>query len=241
MLRVAICDDFEEDRSIISNWVTEYFDSNNVACKTYFFETCEDIVAEYQEFNPSFDIVFLDVYTNQMTGFEAAQIIKSIDKNVPIVFATNSVEDAVNGYDVGASGYLVKPINKSKLISILDRLNLVGTNDKEILLKIKNRYRNFKFDEINYLESDRNVVKIHTTDKQCFIVYSKLSDLEDQLNDSRFLRCHQSYLVNMNFVSEVDSSFKMKNGALVPIRIRGRKEIVEKYYFYFFEKGLETI
>lgn len=237
MIRIAVCDDFSDDRLEIIKYVSEYLEEYNTAYKIAQFESCEEIVSEYRELNGSFDFLFLDVYTGKMNGFEAAHFVRQFDKNVPIVFATSSIEDAVNGYEVNAAGYLIKPVDRNKLRDILCRVNTTGTADHEgILLKVKTGYRNFKLDEIYYLESNRNTVNIYTIDNQCFTMYAKLNDLEEQFDDPRFLRCHQSYLVNMNYILEADNSFKMKNGERVPIRVKGHKEIVEKYCFYCFEK-----
>lgn len=63
----------------------------------------------------------------------------------------------------------------------------------------------------------------------------KLSEVEARLGDRRFLRCHQSYLVNMDHVYKADKDFLMENGAVVPIRVRSRKALTEAYYRYFVE------
>lgn len=239
MVRIAVCDDFEEDRRVLSQMMEKHFAEIDMSYKITEFEMCEDVAAEYQDFGNSFDLIFLDVYTGKMNGFEAAKIVRGFDKKVPIVFATNSLEDAVHGYDVGASGYLLKPIKKDKFLDVINRLNL-GTlvNDKEILLKVKSGYHNFKYDEFSHFESNRNIVNIHTVDNHEYTYYGKLSDLEARLNDPRFLRCHQSYLVNMNYISEAEDSFEMKNGAVVPIKVRGRKEIIDKYCLYFLDQSI---
>lgn len=63
----------------------------------------------------------------------------------------------------------------------------------------------------------------------------KLGDIEKRIDDKRFLRCHQSYLANMDYVEDVKDDFILKDGSMVPIRIRGRKEIKDDYHQYFVE------
>ena len=61
----------------------------------------------------------------------------------------------------------------------------------------------------------------------------KLVEIEKRINEKRFLHCHQSYLVNMDYVGDVQDDFVMKDGTIVPIRVRGRKDMLDVYYNYF--------
>ncbi|MDE7052289.1 MAG: LytTR family transcriptional regulator DNA-binding domain-containing protein, partial [Lachnospiraceae bacterium] len=80
------------------------------------------------------------------------------------------------------------------------------------------------------------LVIIYTTTQGAVKVYSKLDAFEEELSDSRFLRCHQSYLVNMQYVAGiVDSDFIMIDDQMIPIRKSGRKLIVKKYEDYLKE------
>ena len=65
------------------------------------------------------------------------------------------------------------------------------------------------------------------------IAQEKLGDLENRISERRFLRCHQSYLVNMDYISDAEEGFVLKDGTDIPIRVRGRKEILESYHKYF--------
>lgn len=63
-----------------------------------------------------------------------------------------------------------------------------------------------------------------------------LMDLEDVLRDPRFLRCHQSYLINMDQVARVERDFLLQDGSRVPIRVRSRRQILDAYHRYFLSK-----
>ncbi len=92
------------------------------------------------------------------------------------------------------------------------------------------------YKNIIHMESDNKVVYIYTTTQGIVKVYNKLDAFENELADSRFLRCHQSYLVNMQYVvSVVDSDFIMIDDQMIPIRKSGRKLIVKKYEDYLKE------
>ena len=86
------------------------------------------------------------------------------------------------------------------------------------------------YKDIIYMESDNKVVYIHTTKQGEVKVYGKLDSFEEQIKDVRYLRCHQSYLVNLDYVAGlVDSDFIMLNDDMIPIRKTGRKLLIKKY------------
>ena len=69
-----------------------------------------------------------------------------------------------------------------------------------------------------------------------YVIYKRLGDIESELNDKRFLRCHQSYLVNMNYIKNVDKHFELTNGEIVCIRQRSLKAIRQEYLDYLNSK-----
>lgn len=74
---------------------------------------------------------------------------------------------------------------------------------------------------------------LHLADGSEIVTVDKLVEIEKRINEKRFLHCHQSYLVNMDYVGDVQDDFVMKDGTIVPIRVRGRKDMLDVYYNYF--------
>lgn len=104
---------------------------------------------------------------------------------------------------------------------------------KEILtVKRKGKLYRIAYQDIEYIESQARVCRIFATDNRCFVTTCKLNDLEEKLSDKRFLRCHQSYLVNMDHIQSAGDNFIMDSGDIVQIRQNGAKEIKEKYEEY---------
>ena len=81
------------------------------------------------------------------------------------------------------------------------------------------------YSEIEYIESSNSKCILHRTDGNKYTIYKKLNDIEEEINHRAFLRCHQSYLVNMNKIKSVENDFTMKSGDVVPIRTRNLNEI----------------
>ncbi len=92
-------------------------------------------------------------------------------------------------------------------------------------------------EEIAFAESDNHSIRIHLINGEKVVCGGKLGDLAAQL-DSRFLRCHQSYLVNMEHIADVGEDFILKDGRRVHIRTRERKAMADAYYRFFVEHTL---
>ncbi len=91
--------------------------------------------------------------------------------------------------------------------------------------------------EIVYIESNRNRLTIHTV-KENILYYGRLDEMESRLPEKSFLRCHQSFLVNMDRVYAAEDVFRMETGDIVPIRVRERRAMREAYFRYMTEKNI---
>ena len=149
-----------------------------------------------------------------------------------IIFLTASPDYAIESYEVQASGYLLKSFSEEKLMKLLNRI-LKTDMKRRVAIKNRRQYRYPCTDDIMYIDSNKHNVTLHLSDGSEIITVDKLGEIEKRINEKRFLRCHQSYLVNMDYIKDVEDDFIMEDGTLVPIRVRGRKEILDTYYDYF--------
>ena len=237
MINIAICDDSAKDRENIRRYVSGYFESNPHNYQASEFEKGEDLLAEYMDELRVFDIIFMDIFMSGENGMQISKKIRQYSENVKIIFMSTSPEFALESYDVFAFGYLLKPLDHEKLRTLLDKyIKEVEANEKSLTINIKGRIHNIRYADIVYLESKNTAVIIHTLDKERYKIYDKLDNIEMRLENRRFLRCHQSYIVNMDHVSSVDTEFRTKTDDRVLIRKRSLREIREKYYKYILDK-----
>lgn len=104
---------------------------------------------------------------------------------------------------------------------------------KETLtVKSQGKLYRIAYQDIEYIESQARVCRIFATNNRCFVTTCKLNDLEEKLSDKRFVRCHQSYLANMDHIQSAGDNFVMDSGNVVQIRKNGAKAIKEKYKKY---------
>lgn len=238
MLNIAICDDMEMDRKHIEGLIQDYCTSLNCEISIMTFSSGEEINKHYIYENSRFDIIFLDIYMGGDNGIKTAQMIREVDMLVKIIFITTSVEHALDSFSVFPFNYLVKPIKKEIFNKVFE--NAILTIDKEkqksITVKMDDQIHTIFYKDIKYLDSAGKKINIHT--KNTIIhFYSKLDDVEAAIGDERFLRCHKSFLVNMDFISSVeDYSFILMDRIEVPIKQRAYANIKRRYYTYLTNK-----
>lgn len=237
MMRIAICDDNQIDRDIIKDFLHTYLTEKSIPNTMTEYENGMNLICDIEE-GYYCDLVFLDIFMDHILGMDIARRLRSVGYTGKIIFLTSTAEFAVDSYEVEASGYLLKPHDYEKLRSLLDRL-IDRTNIGQFQVSVRNTIYSIPFGEIVYVESRNNVCILHRSDGREYTIYKKLSEVGSQLNDSRFLRCHQSYLVNMSYIAKADKQFELTTGDVVLIRQRNQKEI-RRAYQEFASKGVKV-
>lgn len=236
MIRIAITDDSGEERGKIMNMLKARFTDCNITE----FSSGEDFLKNFC--SEMYDIVFLDIFMDGINGMETAKELRLQDNKVKIIFITTSTDFALESYDVFAYGYLVKPILEEKFISLINKLKAEISVNKEKYYIIKNSQsiRKISYNDIEYIESLNTKLYINLTDGERIIIYDKLSNAEAEL-DGRFLRCHQSYLVNMDYIADMPEDFVMHSGKTVPVRVRSRRQMKNTYHDYFIKSAMKNL
>lgn len=235
LIRIAICDDSNIDAEIMKNFLQDYYAKKNCFCEIIIYSSGEELIETYHNSGNKYHLLFLDIYMKQLNGIETATLIRKYDDNVKIVFCTVSLEHAVDSYEVYAYGYVIKPFDVSKMRGLLDKFTKTILGDEISHIRVKSEYadRLVALSEIVYIESNDKVLLIHKKNHEIVKTYGKLSHVEEQLNEKHFLRCHQSYIVNLNHVTGIeDNDFKTVIREKVPIRKKDFYKFREAYEQY---------
>ena len=223
MRKIAICDDSKLDRQLLKVVIQIYFENNEEEFKIFEYELGDNLLDDIEV-----ELLFLDIIMN---GMKIARKLRDIQFKAPIIFLTAHADYAVESYEVYVAGYL-KPYDTNKLTLLLDEV-LQRSVQKRIAVKVKKQHRYLEINDIMYAESDKHVLNIHLKDSRVIQTTEKLSELKKTINSKRFIRCHQSYLVNMDYIKDAKTDFILSNDIRIPIRVRGRKEIIERYHKYY--------
>ncbi len=229
-MKIAICDDSTMDREMVRELLHEYLLCRSIPYTMTEYENGMNLVYDIEE-GGYYDLIFLDIIMDGLHGMEIARKLRRVGCGGKIIFLTSTAEFAVDSYEVEASGYLLKPHNYEKLSHLLDRL-IDRSRLGQYHVSIRSTIVSIPFGEIVYVESRNNVCILHRSDGTEYTVYRKLSEIEAELNDSRFLRCHQSYIVNMSYIARADKQFELTTGDVVLIRQRSLKELRKVYSDY---------
>ena len=234
-MKIAICDDLKSDMDNLLSQIRQYEEENHKIFDIHMFYDGNDFLNEFK--TDAYQVIFLDIYIDKISGIDIAREIRKIDENVRIIFTTTSTEFFREGFEVDATNYLVKPVQYDNLTDTMHRLkNLFDDKDDILIIPDPSEQIPIPQHSIVYIETIRNGVRIHFQDKFMEFRYS-LAKVEKQLNPEYFLRTHRSYIVNFNYVKDInDDSFIMKNGSEVLIKQKDKASIRQKYADFYLKK-----
>ena len=234
MLEIAIYEDNEIDATVLENFVSNYLNQKLIDFHISVFSTGEALLTDFER--GKYQLLFLDIYMDTMTGLEVGKAIREIDLQVEFIFCTSSAEYALESYDILALGYLLKPFDPLKMEQLLDRFIQRSSHLSYHTLTVKCQYEDhmIRIDDIVFIKSDDKVLLYHLENGDTLRCYGKLNELEEQLQFPNFLRCHQRYLINMDYIETVDDDyFTTKSHSHVPIRKHEVRKIKDKYAYYY--------
>ena len=211
--KIAICDDSQADAEYIAKLVKEWAKDRIVIIKS--FPSAEAFMFNYTE-EKDYDVLLLDIEMDKMDGVTMAKAIRQDNESVQIVFITGYSEYIADGYDVAALHYLIKPVKKEQLWSVLDRAaERLKKNEKELLLKTADETVVMPVREIRYLDVQQNYVTVHG--KVDVTVKRTLGEFEKEL-DERFFRLGRSYIVNLTCVRRISKTeVILTDGSVIPL------------------------
>lgn len=236
MFRIAICDDLLKEREKLRLLLKNELAVYGAAADFSEYNSGSELLSAWEKGVLDVNLIFMDIYMTGIDGVETARRLRNSGCRIKIIFLTVSPDFAIEGYEVEAAGYLLKPLEQEELRRLLERL-FQRENPIMITLRQGSRVINIATSEILYIESNRNRLTIHTVREPIFY-YGKLDELARMLPEKQFLRCHQSFLVNMDRICAAEDNFRMESGEIVPIRVRERKMIRETYFRYITENKL---
>ena len=239
MKKVIIVDDESAGRQLLKEYLSDFpelvvlGEANNGV----------DAMKLINQFKP--DLVFLDIQMPGMTGFD---VLKHLEEIPQIIFSTAYDQYALKAFEVHAVDYLLKPYTKERFKTAIERLSdnkgvekltdsLLMENEsypEKILVQYNQKLVTLAVKEIIRIEAYGDYSKIVSSDKTYVSNYG-ISQLEEKLNSSQFIRVHRSSIINIDKIKELNKYGKsydvtMQNGDIVRVS-RGYMDAIKKIIF----------
>ena len=180
------------------------------------------------------DVIFLDIQMPQLTGLQISRIIS---KDIKVIFTTAYPDFALEGFELNAVDYLLKPISFERFYQAVSKLNsepkivVSAQNDVPDFLFIKtdgkNKFQKIFLSDILYVESLQNYVRINTKQQQ-IITHSSLKNVIESLPSADFIQIHKSYVVSLKHIESTDNFSVFVNEKELPIGATFKDSFFEK-------------
>jgi DNA-binding LytR/AlgR family response regulator len=222
MIQIAIVEDEKEIAECLSEYAKRYSQERMTEIDITFFSNGLDFLSEYK---PIYDIVLMDIKMPYLDGMETAKKLRKVDPDVCLIFVTNLANYAIKGYEVSASDFIIKPVNYFDFSTRLKRaIDKVNTNrDYSVILESKDVVRRVSVREIYYIEVFEHFLVYHLK-RDDVTVRGQMKTVEEELSPFNFARCHNCYLVNMKYVTELTPAYVVVGDKQIPISRRRHKD-----------------
>ncbi len=226
MLKIAICDDNQffcsEIETIILN-NKQKINKQNITIDIFY---SGEQLYKHLKSSHKYDIIFLDIEMESLNGVEVGKKIRNdlLDDDTQIIYVSSNSSYAMQLFQNRPANFLIKPIDEKDIIEQLKKSIAYIDKNKLIFSFYSNKeYYNLSYKDIIYFESNNRKVIIHTLQKK-YEIYSKLSDIMDNLPSLVFFKIHKSYVINYNFIKHIDyDSITLNSGLKLPISQSQRK------------------
>lgn len=226
MPRVVIVEDEENYSRALVRLCSKYQQEHGVEIST---EVYDNPAVFLQKYRGDADVILLDILMPQMNGMECARRLRKRDENVLLCFVTSMAQYAIQGYEVGAVDFILKPVSYDEFSLKMNRILRILRKQSSATVMISTRSEMKKIDlrDLRYVEVFNHSLIYHTTEGD-FEAYGKLSSLEEDERFHRFVRTSPSHLVNCSMITSVQDDSLFLGTTQLPISRRRRKECLEK-------------
>lgn len=237
MLKIAVCDDSRELLEKVEKDLHEYESVRNTPVTVHTYTNAVDLLDGLKK--TDYDILILDIIMPGFTGMQAAHEIRKFNEEIKIIFLTSSKEFAIESYSVGAYYYLLKPVLKEKLFSVLDKVvSEITSKQESCVIYTHMGIVNIPFARIECLEVYNKHLVFHLSDGSTKETRGALTDYENVfLERKEFLKIHRSYILNMDYIHSIEAGeIATYSGKRFPVSRLLAKDIKEHYMNYMFTK-----
>lgn len=230
MVNIAVIEDDKVQAAQLDTALRDYASEYKIPMKISIFHNAITFLDKY---TGEFDIVFMDIMMPVLNGMDASRILREKDDHVMLIFVTSMQQFAIQGYEVGASDFIVKPVNypefKLKFTRMLRKLH--KKDDTFILIKTDTGFIRLNPTQIIYVEVRAHHCVYHTVFGE-YRQYQTMKSVESQLGSQGFVRCNNFLLINLAYVIKIDGMNVLVGDEQFQMSHPRRKEFTQRFADY---------
>lgn len=231
MLEIALCDDEEYELNQLHTMILKYCKERNIKVSVSPYTNGEALLHSPKKYQ----VIFLDIKMDQISGIEIGKKIRENDKRVKIIYATNFTNYQNDAFSVRAFGYLVKPVQYEAICKQLDdvieyseleNIKTTFTFDTDAGIKTLN------VQDIYYFEACNHKIEI-VTKERTFKVSDSIINILNNFKSYGFSMPHKSYVINLFYVSSIRGyEILLTSGNTIPISQKRAVEFKNEFHSY---------
>ena len=221
-INCIIVDDEPASREILEKYILDCKMLHLIASCKNAFEANDSLTSEHIQ------LIFLDINMPKLSGLD---FYKSLSDPPYVIFTTAYPEYAVEGFEVDAIDYLLKPFSFERFLKSVNRVRKVvdtpGNTERQPCIILKSNKKLFRIlkREINYLEALGDYVKVDYAN-QSIVVHETFQNLLDQLTDSNLCRVHRSFAISITKFDHIEGNTIVIKGVSIPIGQKYRTDFL---------------
>ena len=215
-MRIAIVDDLKTERALLKERLSQQLALRGVEADILGFESGEAFLAAEKE--RRFSAAFLDIYMEGLSGMDAAKELRKTDTDCLLIFTTTSTDHALEGFQVRALHYLVKPFSEEEFSDLLtEMLAKLPRPEPVLTVKVSGSDVRLHYRDIVSAEHFAHMINIRTTAGKTLATRQSFKAFTEPLKkDPRFFVCGRGVIVNLEHAADFqDAAFCMTDGSRV--------------------------
>ena len=227
-MRIAVVDDEQVEREVLQGYLRRYAQEYGGNFEVDTFSSADALLSSYSII---YDVLIFDIDMPGTNGIEAARQIRRMDRNTVLLFVTNIAQYAINGYEVDAVDYIIKPISYYDFALKFQRAISKAVQKKQtyLILETVEGTRRVDVSRIVYVEALGHYLTFHIGE-ETFRVRGNIRDYEQRLRPYNFCQIHKSFLVNMEFIEEIHTGELIVGQTTLSIGRVYREQLMQSYF-----------
>ena len=237
-MRFAIVDDLDTERTLLKERLARQLRQRGTEAELLEFDSGEAFLAAEEA--QRFTAAFLDIYMDGLSGMDAAKELRKTDADCLLVFTTTSTDHALEGFQVRAFHYLVKPFSEAELSGLLDEMLAKLPRPEPVLtVKVDGSDIHLRYQDIVYAEHFAHLIYVHTTVQKTLATRQPFKTFIAPLkDDTRFFVCGRGVIVNLEHAKDLEgAAFRMADGSQVYVSQELLKAARQAFMEFLLQRG----